>query len=215
MVISFSLIRFQSVTSKTFDIVSEEEISCLFHSLDENLAGNNTSSVKSPPQKAKAINLPSHHWHWRQAEGSTKDLGGLTPKGRGDRLLNVEQARGPGGGSQSGVWAKAGTQTLPLINVSLLPAKQVPLVRVTMVWNDRALRALSPHFMSWRWPPANNVKFARHGWLTAQERWLLNPCISYVPCCWDKIFDKTWLKERRFILAHGLRMQSIMVSLWQ
>lgn len=63
MVISFSLICFQSVTSKTLDIVSEEEISCLFRSLDENLSGNNTSSVKSPPQKAKEINLPSHHWH--------------------------------------------------------------------------------------------------------------------------------------------------------
>lgn len=83
MVTGFSLIRFQSLTSKTFDIISEEEISCLFHSLDENLAGNNTSSVKSLPQRAEEINLPSHQWHWRQAEESREDLGGLTPKEEG------------------------------------------------------------------------------------------------------------------------------------
>lgn len=82
MVIGSSLIRFQSVTSNTFDIISEEEISCLFRSLDENLAGNNASSVKSPPQKAEEINLPSHHWHWRQAEGSTEDLGGIGTQGK-------------------------------------------------------------------------------------------------------------------------------------
>lgn len=102
MVIGSSLIRFQSVTSKTFDIISEEEISCLFRSLDENLAGNNASSVKSPPQKAEEINLPSHHWHWRQAEGSTEDLGGLAPKGRGEQLLSVGQARG--GSGEKSVW---------------------------------------------------------------------------------------------------------------
>jgi hypothetical protein len=50
------------MTSKTFDIISGEEISCLFHSIDENLAGNNTSSVKLSPQKVEEINLSSQHW---------------------------------------------------------------------------------------------------------------------------------------------------------
>lgn len=102
-VIGFSLMRFQSMTSKTFDIISGEEISCLFHSIDENLAGNNTSSVKLSPQKVEEINLSSQHWLWRQAEESTGPWEDWHSRGEGKGSSICNRLRGPGERSQSGV----------------------------------------------------------------------------------------------------------------
>ena len=103
-------------------------ISCLIRCPGENLAWNNTSSVKLSPQKVVEINLPSHHSGWSQTESSTEALEGLTLKGRGKSIPKMESVRGgrgmevPSGHcsvAPGRVWVKAKENRKASLNKSL------------------------------------------------------------------------------------------------
>lgn len=47
------------------------------------------------------------------------------------------------------------------------------------------------------------------GWLDHPSLFLFLIFILAAFCCFDKVFDKRCFRKERFILAHGLRAQSI------